>query len=176
MNKLTATDKQKFRSAIASAGVCCETGESGTLDDLLESFRENAVNTGGELLKCRLGVLEQVHTMAQDPDWSLPRLDRKRITATFRYLYSAPRLTISPIESSLLGAAAIDLMQSDCRAELSSFEEFCDLRQKAGDDPSFAVRTRADWLRFKRDALKRDNGGRFFGMRRSRLSRSILNR
>ena len=106
--------------------------------------------------------------MAQDIAWQLPRLDRKFITVTFRYLLAHANGTLSTIESQLLQAMAIDLLTEDCRAELQAYEEFYLLRTGAAGAPHFDIHTRQDWLRYKREMLQGEGKRRFLGMRRSR--------
>jgi hypothetical protein len=169
--ELSAFDKQQFRDAIASPSRKHSSNEDKSLDSLLRSFVEYQQSGMQDLVATRLPIVEQVLKMAQDPEWSLPRIDRKRIASTFRYLLSSAKLEISRVESSLLQAGAIDLMQTDCRAELLLYREYCELRQRASNDQSIKIRTRADWLRYKREMLQRTGQRRFFGMRRSLVSR-----
>lgn len=169
--ELSACDKQQFRDAIAAASKKHSSNEDTSLDGLLRSYVECQPSDNQNLVATRLPVLKRVLKMAQDPEWSLPRLDRIRIASTFRYLLSSAKVEISRIESSLLQAAAIDLMQTDCRAELLLYKEYCELRQSASTDSSCKIRTRADWLRYKREMLQRNGQRRFFGMRRSLVSR-----
>ena len=167
MIHLDARAKQQFRSVMCDLNVAAKTVGADQLSVLLRKYAEAQVEVGGPI-PGRLPTLERLVSMAGDAAWELPRLDRKFITATLRYLLDHRRLLFSSIESKLLEASAIDLLTDDCRAELAAYEEFCSLRDAGDCKNTQEVRTRKDWLRFKREALQKAGKRSILGMRRSR--------
>lgn len=167
MLNLDASAKQQFRAAI------CDTGDAGSStctkqrsDGDFQAYVETQRTVDGPVT-ARLPVLGRLDEMAQDMAWHLPRLDRKFITTTFRYLLAQANGTLSAIESQLLQALAIDLLSEDCGAELQAYEEFCLLRAEATGAQHGEIQTRQDWLRYKHEMLQKKGKRRFLGMRRS---------
>lgn len=163
----SARDKLCLRQLIAVVGE-----NSGSDDEMRDSrwtaFIDGKFDDMTDLVLSRLPALRQLLGMARDVRWSLPRLDKRRIKQTFHYLLWRINGELPPIETGLLQAGAIDLLRSDCRAELLLYEEFCELRQSECGSP-LEVETRADWLRYKREAVQQNDTRRFLGMRRSKL-------
>ena len=168
MQDFSPRDKQRFRCVIDAA---TPQGHSGDLDqcDFESVFGEGGVSDSDVLFAQKLRVLRQIFTMATDSAWGLRRLDKKRIVGTYHYLATHNQDAMSSIERSILLGAAIDLLEHDCRAELQMYREFCELRRTAKELP-FQIRTRTDWLRYKREELQQ-TGRRFLGMRRNKLIR-----
>lgn len=139
--------------------------DDGLLTERVNVNLDQCVETSGPV-GMRLPTLVRIHEMAGDRAWELPRLDQKFISSTFAYLQAKASGPLTSIETSLLQASAIDLLAEDCRTELDAYEEFCDLRRNT-DALSFEIATRADWLRYKRETLRKSGRRRFLGMRRS---------
>lgn len=107
--------------------------------------------------------------MATDADWSLPRLDRKRVRETFLYLQLRPDRHVTSMEAALLQAGAIDLLEQDCHTEMQLFDEFCAFRNAAAREGKTADCGRSEWLKRKRSEMGNYSNRRFLGMRRSKL-------
>ena len=67
-------------------------------------------------------------------------------------------------------AAAVELIAHDCHTEFEMYDEFRKLKSGAANLP-FAVENRADWLRYKREAVQPGRTRRLLGMRRSKVRR-----
>lgn len=163
MLSLGAIAKRQFRVVICdSGGSACEEYTNRNFQAYID---EHKMIDGP--IAARLSLLGRLDEMAQDKAWHLPRIDRKFITTTFRYLLARANGVFSAIESQLLQALAIDLLIEDCGAELQAYEEFCSLRAGTAGELPFEIQTRQDWLRYKREMLQKEGKRRFLGMRRS---------
>jgi hypothetical protein len=118
----------------------------------------------------RVPVLRRIYSMALDSGWNLPCVDKKRIGGTLLYLGNRSEATLADAEISVLQAAAVDLLLSDCAAELELYENFCELREETAESKK-PVETRADWLAHKREQLQPEKRC-LFGMRFSKPRRS----
>lgn len=162
MRYLDRDEKQNFRNLIQESD--CQTAAGG------HGLPEDDAAYGPERIGPQAQSFRRVARMATDPAWSLPRLDKQRIAATYRYLSQSPEGRFARAEWCILQAAAVDLIEHDCHAELAMYGEFRELRHSAASLP-FPVESRSDWLRYKREAAKPARGRRFLGMRRSKVGR-----
>ncbi len=162
-------EKHALRALIDSAYAPNNCGHE--LCTLLGAMKERHRDGVPAAVASRVPILKRIYTMAQDSGWDLPCVDKKRIGGTMLYLMKTSDMPLEPAEIAVLQSAATDLLVGDCSAELENYEEFCRLRDEGATNGSGVIETRADWLRYKREHMN-DNKRTFFGMRRSRPSRS----
>lgn len=157
-------EKQQLRDTMTDAAKnsdcpnCCMVEE-------FEELRMEAPN----FLADRIESFSEVVTMSQDPDWDLPILDRKRTFNAGKYLQQLRSGDLTPVESAVLGAYALDLVANDMQEELNLYREFQQYRASLeGESVS-----RMEWLRHKRET-ERAKQKSFFGFRRSNIKRATL--
>ena len=167
MLTLDAASKHRFRTVVSEIAAEVDV-DRAQLDDALQRYIATHSNTETPVTE-RLPTLVRLKDMAMDDAWQLPRLDQVLIESTTRYLIRTRLAEVTDVEWLLLQALAIDLLIEASGAELGLYEEFCALRDKKGEPPPFEIRTRQDWLRYKREALQPEKKRGILGMRRSRL-------
>ena len=167
--QLDAHEKHALRALIDSAYAPdnCQHELCVLLTDLKSKHNEGVP----EHVRSRVPVLKRIYAMALDSGWELPCVDKKRIGGTLLYLGHHAETEIADAEIAVLQAAAIDLLMSDCAAELEQYDDFCRLRTVTAESDA-PVETRGDWLRHKREEIEAKKCS-IFGMRFSRPRRSV---
>ncbi len=166
MLTLDAASKHRFRTLVSDLGAQAVI-EPADLEDALRQYI--ATHSYNETpISERLPTLVRLNDMARDDAWRLPRLDQIFIESTTRYLVRNKPTDVADVEWLVLQALAIDLLIEASGAELGLYEEFCGLRDEKDPSLPFAIRTRQDWLRYKREALRPEKKLGILGIRRSR--------
>jgi uncharacterized membrane protein YkvA (DUF1232 family) len=112
-----------------------------------------------EFISDRLGKLEVIINMIEDEEWQLSDEDRGRVLGALVYFCDPEDLIPDHVPGLgfLDDAIYVELVIRELKAEIDSYEEFCEFRKAEearrsarGDDPHVE---REEWLADKRAAL-----------------------
>jgi uncharacterized membrane protein YkvA (DUF1232 family) len=143
-----------FRAARA------EVGEELRQGDIIAACRQLLVKAqragAPNFVLSRLGRLEELVGMVEDPDWQLPQEDVTRVINALAYFANAKDLIPDDVPGLgyLDDAVMVDLVVRELSSEIKAFRDFCNYRESeaqkrmaAGDKRPV---TRLDWLTYKR--------------------------
>lgn len=125
-------DLARFRKLFAAAR---KKAAKRTPEDLLGKTRElvkaSLAKKPPNFVRTRLLALQRLVNMAEDPDWRLPKKERKTITDALAYFAVSDDLVEddTPVIGLLDDAIAAELVLRGLRHELETYEEFSRYRE-----------------------------------------------
>jgi len=158
---LSDQDLEHFQEAVDKAKAAMENEKNA---EQIEKAARNLIDeaSGAELpefISERLIKLEIVINMLNDQEWQLGDEDRTRILGALAYFCDPEDIIPDSVPGLgfLDDAIYVELVLRELRAEIQSYEEFCNFRiaeenrrRQRGDDPHV---NREEWLSDKRATL-----------------------
>lgn len=158
---LSDQDLDHFQSIVNKAKSAMEGGQNA---EAIESAARQLVNDARsdqlpEFISDRLEKLEVIIDMVADDEWQLSDEDRNRVLGALIYFCDPEDIIPDSIPGLgfLDDAIYVELIIRELKAEIDSYEEFCDFREaeearrkERGLDPHVE---REEWLADKRAAL-----------------------